>query len=73
MHKASAQSGDFHGQVKYENFKKWVLEKLLPNLRPQSVACMDNAPYHTKAEDPTPMKYATKQTMVNWLMRKTIY
>ncbi|XP_035225782.1 uncharacterized protein LOC118198254 [Stegodyphus dumicola] len=52
-----------HGQINYGNFKKWVLEKLLPNLRPQSVVCMDIAPYHTKIEDPTPTKYATKQTM----------
>ncbi|XP_035216204.1 uncharacterized protein LOC118189628 [Stegodyphus dumicola] len=48
------------------------VEKLLPNLRRQSVVCMDNAPYHTKTEDPTPTKYATKQTLVNWLMKKTI-
>ncbi|XP_035218015.1 uncharacterized protein LOC118191329 [Stegodyphus dumicola] len=72
IYKASAQSGDYHGQMNYGNFEKWVLEKLLPNLRPQSVVCMDNAPYHTKIEDPTPTKYATKQTMVNWLMKKTI-
>ncbi|KFM66604.1 hypothetical protein X975_20146, partial [Stegodyphus mimosarum] len=58
--------------MNYGNFEKWVLEKLLPNLRPESVVCMDNAPYHTKMEDSTPTKYATKQTMVNWLTKKTI-
>ncbi|XP_055941674.1 uncharacterized protein LOC129971722 [Argiope bruennichi] len=36
VYKASTKSGDYHGQMNYENFKKWVSEKLLPNLQPNS-------------------------------------
>ncbi|KAF8764364.1 hypothetical protein HNY73_022443 [Argiope bruennichi] len=57
IYKASTKTGDYHGQMNYENFEKWVLEKLIPNLRPKSVVCMDNAPYHTKVANPTPTKY----------------
>ncbi|XP_071034257.1 uncharacterized protein [Parasteatoda tepidariorum] len=49
-----------------DEFRKWLQEKLLPNLQPQSVVVMDNAPYHTKIENPTP-KYATKSVMIDWL------
>ncbi|XP_055946985.1 uncharacterized protein LOC129980628 [Argiope bruennichi] len=61
VYKASTKSGDYHGQMNYENFKKWVLKKLLPNLQSNSVVCMDNTPYHTTVENPTPTMYSTKK------------
>nr|XP_015913169.1 uncharacterized protein LOC107443730 [Parasteatoda tepidariorum] len=67
IYKASSQTGDYHGQMNFDNFKKWVLEKLLPNLQTESLVVMDNAPYHTKVGNPTPTKYATKAVMVDWL------
>lgn len=72
VYKASTKSGDYHGQMNYENFKKWVLEKLLPNLQPNSVVCMDNAPYHTTVENRTPTKYSTKKVMIEWLKNNGI-
>ncbi|KAF8794704.1 hypothetical protein HNY73_002653 [Argiope bruennichi] len=72
VYKASTKSGDYHGQMNYENFKKWVLEKLLPNLQPNSVVCMDNASYHTTVENPTPTKYSTKKVMIDWLKNNGI-
>ncbi|XP_055932774.1 uncharacterized protein LOC129962803 [Argiope bruennichi] len=50
--------------------KKWVLEKLLPNLQPNSVVCMNNAPYHRTVENRTPTKYSTKK--VDRLVEKGI-
>lgn len=73
VYKASTKSGDYHGQMNYENFEKWVLEKLLPNLQPNSVVCMDNAPYHTIVENRTPTKYSTKNVMINWLKTNGIH
>ncbi|KAF8777600.1 hypothetical protein HNY73_014441 [Argiope bruennichi] len=72
IYKASTKTGDYHGQMNYENFEKWVLEKLIPNLRPKSVVCMDNAPYHTKVANPTPTKYSTKKEMTDWLINNGI-
>ncbi|GBM10194.1 hypothetical protein AVEN_258789-1 [Araneus ventricosus] len=54
VYKASNKSGDYHGQMNYKNFEKWLLEKLTPNLQPKSAVCIDNAPYHTKVENPSP-------------------
>ncbi|XP_035228041.1 uncharacterized protein LOC118200213 [Stegodyphus dumicola] len=55
-----------------EIFKNGCWKSFFQIYDPENVVCMDNAPYHTKIEDPTPTKYATKQTMVNWLMKKKI-
>lgn len=70
VYKASTTVGDYHGQMNFQNFEKWTLEKLIPSLPPNSVICMDNAPYHTKKVDPVPTKYATKTVMVDWLLQK---
>ncbi|GBM34011.1 hypothetical protein AVEN_166443-1 [Araneus ventricosus] len=34
--------------------------------------CMDNAPYHTKVENPTPTKYSTKKEMIDWLTKNSV-
>ena len=44
--KAGNTKGDYHGQMNSKNFSKWVKEKVIPGLPPQSVVIMDNAPYH---------------------------
>ncbi|XP_042901192.2 uncharacterized protein [Parasteatoda tepidariorum] len=56
-YKASSQSGDYHGQMNFENFRKWLIEKLLPNLQPNSVVVMDNAPYHLLSVSKKKKKY----------------
>ena len=38
------------------NFEKWFKEQLLPNLGPNSVIVMDNAPYHSKKNVSLPLK-----------------
>ena len=44
----STNVGDQHGQMNFQNFEKWTLEKLIPNLPPNCTIGMGNAPYHTK-------------------------
>ena len=40
-----------HGQIKGENFTKWMLEKLLPNIPCQNVIVLDNVSYHSIQEN----------------------
>ncbi|XP_050302718.1 uncharacterized protein LOC126740645 [Anthonomus grandis grandis] len=49
--KAGLATGDYHGQMNKENFTRWLTEKLLPNIPPNSVIVYDNAPYHSVQED----------------------
>ena len=47
MYKASSCTGDYHKEMNAVNFTKWLTEKLIPNLPPQSAIVMDNASYHS--------------------------
>jgi len=65
---AKTCSGDYHGQMDYNNFSKWFMDQLLPNIPPQSLIIMDNAKYHNVLADdtfPTPRSY--KQELQAWL------
>jgi len=45
--KKKPQPGDdYHGDLNGPSFLKWFKTKLLPNLKNDSVICMDNAAYH---------------------------
>ncbi|KAG8193437.1 hypothetical protein JTE90_005084 [Oedothorax gibbosus] len=55
-----------------DNFFKWVEEKLIHNIPPNSVICTENASYHTKVLDPVPSKYSTKKKLIEWLVEKNI-
>lgn len=68
--KAGQVSGDYHGQMNSENFVKWLEQKLLPNIPPESVLILDNASYHSVQEDKVPTKSALKQDMIDWLLKK---
>ncbi|KAG8193059.1 hypothetical protein JTE90_028171 [Oedothorax gibbosus] len=70
--KSGTASGDYHGQINFDNFFKWVEEKLLPNIPPNSVIYMVNTSYHTKVLDPVPSKYSTKKKPIELLMEKNI-
>ena len=60
-------SADYHGQMNFDNFSKWMKEKLLPNVPLNSVICMANASYHMKILNKTSSKYATKKEPTDWL------
>jgi len=65
---AKKRTGDYHGQMNSANFSKWFTEQLLPNIPPQSLIIMDNAPYHNElAEDAFPKPTTIKAQLQHWL------
>jgi transposase len=67
---AKTGTGDYHGQMNYENFFKWFVEQLLPNIPRNSIIIMDNAKYHNILSDetfPTPRSY--KHELQSWLKK----
>ncbi|CAK1585430.1 unnamed protein product [Parnassius mnemosyne] len=54
------------------NFTKWIEEKLIPNLPPNGIIVMDNAPYHSKQVNKPPNFSARKNVMQMWLQEHNI-
>lgn len=55
-----------------ENFKKWLTEKLIPNLPTHSVVVLDNAAYHNVKSSKIPTSASIKSEMISWLTEKGI-
>lgn len=72
VYKAGGATGDYHGQMNGHNFQKWLMEKLLPHIPPQSVIVLDNAPYHCIQIDKPPTPYSLKKDMISWLRNKGV-
>lgn len=72
LFKAGTKSGDFHDNMNYENYTKWLRSELIPNLPPNAVLVIDNASYHNKQYDPAPTSNAKKADMQRWLAEKDI-
>lgn len=70
--KSGSKSGDYHDDMNSSNYDKWVRDKLLPNLPPQSVVVIDNAPYHNVQECKAPSSNSRKEEMKQWLSEKNI-
>lgn len=70
--KSGSKSGDYHDDMNSENYEKWLKEKLIPNLPPNSIVVTDNAPYHNKQIDKAPTSSSRKCEMVAWLECKKI-
>jgi hypothetical protein len=45
--KSKTKSEDYHDEMKFKNFLRWVREMLLPNLPPNCLIVLDNALYHS--------------------------
>lgn len=72
--KSTKKTGDYHGQMNWELFKKWFLEKLLPNIPKTSLIIMDNAPYHNILSDHSPpTAQSSKEKIRTWLEENKIY
>lgn len=54
MFKAGTRSGDYHDNMNYQNYEKWIRTQLMPNLPANSVVVVDNASYHNTLEDRAP-------------------
>lgn len=66
------KSADYHDEMNFDNFSKWLQEKLIPNLPLHSVIVMDNAPYHSKQVDKCPTTANRKDDIKAWLQRHNI-
>ena len=72
--KSTRKTGDYHGQMNWDLFKKWFTERLLPNIAKKSLIIMDNAPYHnTLAEHSPPTPLCSNKKIREWLERNKIY
>lgn len=72
--KSTRKTGDYHGQMNWDLFKKWFTEILLPNIPKGSLIIMDNAPYHNILSDhspPTPQ--SSKKKIREWLEKNKVY
>ncbi len=66
--KSSRKTGDYHGQMDGDIFRKWFSEALLPNIPGNSVIIMDNASYHNiLAESSPPTPACSKERIRTWL------
>lgn len=72
MFQSGKTSGDYHDDMNFKNFKKWVEEQLITNLPQQSVVVLDNAPYHNVNANPSPNSNSKKADMQNWLIENNI-
>lgn len=68
---AKSSTGDYHGQMNFENFRRWFVKQLLPHLPPASFIIMDNAPYHNVYREGIfyPTTSTKKAELQNWLQQ----
>lgn len=67
---AKKRTGDYHGQMNWENFSKWFKTQLLPNIPSESMVILDNARYHNVLiHGVIPSKSSTKEQLRRWLTR----
>ncbi len=72
--KSTRKTGDYHGQMNWDLFKKWFSEMLVPNIPKGSLIIMDNASYHnTLSEHSPPTPLCSKARIVEWLEQNRIY
>ena len=66
--KSTRKTGDYHGQMNWDLFKKWFTNELLPNVPNRSMIIMDNASYHNVlAEHSVPTPTCSKEKIHSWL------
>ena len=71
--KSTRKTGDYHGQMNWDLFRKWFTEMLLPNIPKDSLIIMDNASYHnTLAEYSPPTPISSKKRIIEWLEQNKI-
>lgn len=69
---AKKRTGDYHGQMNWNNFSKWFKEQLVPNIPPKSLIILDNARYHNVYSDNSfPNKSSSKEKLRRWLTRNS--
>ncbi len=72
--KSTSKTGDYHGQMNWDLFKKWFTEMLIPNIPEHSLIIMDNAPYHNiLSEHSPPTSQSAKKKIKEWLEQNKVY
>jgi transposase len=72
--KSTKKTGDYHGQMNWDLFKKWFVEMLLESIPPNCLVIMDNASYHnTLSEHSPPTPLCSKKRIMEWLEQNRIY
>jgi hypothetical protein len=66
------KSGDYHDDMNWSNFEKWVTTQLIPNLPPKSVFLVDNASHHNTKELGDPTMGTKKGDMIKWIKDRNI-
>jgi transposase len=68
---AKKRTGDYHGQMNFENFQKWFVGSLLPRIPACSLIVMDNAPYHNVYVEGVfyPTTSTKKAELIDWLQQ----
>lgn len=67
---AKKRTGDYHGQMNWDNFSTWFKIQLLPNIPSGAIVILDNARYHNVLDsDVIPNKSSRKDQLRTWLTR----
>lgn len=69
IYKSGQKSGNYHDTMKFCKYKKWLSEKLIPELPPRSVVVVDNSSYHNTQINPASNSKAKKEEMIDWLIK----
>jgi transposase len=72
MFKSGTKSGDYHHEINFDNYERWLKTKLIPNLLPNSVLLINNAAYHNVRLNPAPTSSSRKSAMIDWLSDRDI-
>lgn len=70
--RAKRHTGRIHREIDGPHYVKWFTERLLPNLAPNSVIVMDDAPYHSLETERVPEMATRKKDVQDWLSAKGI-
>jgi len=72
--KSARKTGDYHGQMNWDLFKKWFIEMLIPNIPQNSLIIMDNASYHNTLATYSPPTYlSSKKKILEWMEQNKIF
>jgi len=67
---AKKRTGDYHGQMNWENFSMWFETQLLPNIPSNAIVILDNARYHNVLDSDVIPNSSSKKTQLRaWLTR----
>jgi len=70
--KSKSKSGDYHDDMNFNNYKKWLEEMLIPNLPANSCVVIDNASYHNVQVNRCPTSSTKKAEIQAWLTENGI-